>query len=195
MENIKCGIYKITNKINGKIYIGQSVDIKRRWWEHKARAFEPNSNCFNKPLYQAIRKYGISNFELTILCECKETDLNKKEAEYISTFNSIVPNGYNILPSSDKKFVKQPRCIQCGKIISKCTKGNLCRECYSKSIRKVERPSREKLKFLIRTTPFTQIGIQYGVADNTIRKWCDEMNLPKHSRKIKSYSDEEWEKI
>ena len=55
--------------------------------------------------------------------------------------------------------------------------------------------SREELKLLIRTTPFLQIGEQFGVSDNSIRKWCDKFNLPRKKSEINSYSDEEWELI
>jgi transposase len=55
--------------------------------------------------------------------------------------------------------------------------------------------TREELKQLIRTTPFTQIGKQFGVSDNTIRKWCDKYNLPRKVSEIKKYSDEDWSKI
>ena len=54
---------------------------------------------------------------------------------------------------------------------------------------------REELKDLIRTTPFTTIGKQFGVSDATIRKRCKKFNLPYHSKEIKQFSDEEWEKI
>lgn len=195
MATIKCGIYIIRNKINGKVYIGQSVDITRRWWEHKSRAFDLNNNCFHKPLYQAFRKYGIENFELNILCECAEEELNKEEAKYIKQFNSLVPNGYNILESSDKEYTKKDHCIKCGKVISRQTQNHLCRDCYCLSIRTVERPSREELKIMIRTLPFTKIGKKYNISDNGIRKWCQDVNLPYKKKEIKSYSDEEWELI
>ena len=55
--------------------------------------------------------------------------------------------------------------------------------------------SREELKNLIRTLPFTQIGIKYQVSDNTIRKWCDKYNLPRRKSDIQQYSDVEWSKI
>ena len=55
--------------------------------------------------------------------------------------------------------------------------------------------SREELKNLIRNKPFTQIGKQFGVSDNTIRKWCDKFNLPKKKTEIQNYSEEEWSKI
>ena len=70
----------------------------------------------------------------------------------------------------------------------------MCEECSHLKSRKVERPNREILKQLIRTTSFLQIGRDYGVSDNTIRKWCDSYNLPRKVSEIKKYSDEEWSK-
>lgn len=56
MSKVICGIYKITNRINGKIYIGQSVNIVRRWYAHK--------ECVsNNHLSAAIAKYGLENFD------------------------------------------------------------------------------------------------------------------------------------
>ena len=81
------GIYKITNKINNKVYIGQSVDIERRWRQHK-------NSSLDYPLYQAFRKYGIDNFQFEILEECKRSELNDKEIYYIKLYNSCV-DGYN----------------------------------------------------------------------------------------------------
>lgn len=71
----------------------------------------------------------------------------------------------------------------------------MCEECSHLKSRKVERPDRETLKQLIRTIPFLQIGKEYGVTDNTIRKWCDSYNLPRKVSEIKKYSNEEWNKI
>ena len=89
------GIYKITNLINNKIYIGKSVDIFRRFAQHKS-PYEHERNA-NFPLYQAFKKYGIKNFDFQILEECDEKDLDKKETEYIQQFHSLVhENGYNI---------------------------------------------------------------------------------------------------
>lgn len=51
------------------------------------------------------------------------------------------------------------------------------------------------LKQKIRTQTFTNIGKEYGVADNTIRKWCDYYDLPRRAKEIKSYSDIEWQQI
>ena len=55
--------------------------------------------------------------------------------------------------------------------------------------------TRDELKSLIRSTPFTQIGVKYNVTDNAVRKWCDKFGLPRKVSDIKKYTDEEWEKI
>lgn len=84
-------------------------------------------------------------------------------------------------------------CIDCGcEIRSSSTR---CISCRNKNLQTVERPSREKLKELIRTTPFLQIGKMYGVSDSAIRKWCDSLNLPRKSSVIKAISEEEWKLI
>ena len=55
--------------------------------------------------------------------------------------------------------------------------------------------TREELKNLIRSTPFTTIGKRYGVSDNAVRKWCDKYGLPRKASEIKAYSEDEWTKI
>lgn len=85
-------------------------------------------------------------------------------------------------------------CKQCGAEIHGYGKTGLCLNCYLFTLRQCERPSREELKKLIREKPFTQIAEQFGVSDNTIRKWCTVENLPIRKKDINNYSDEEWEK-
>ena len=99
------GIYKITNNINKKVYIGQSIDIKRRWRGHKSTATNPNDECYNLPLYRAIRKYGIENFIFEVLEECNVSELNEKERFYIQKYNSYF-NGYNLTLGGDSSRVK-----------------------------------------------------------------------------------------
>jgi group I intron endonuclease len=84
-------IYKITNILDGKCYIGQTKnDLNDRWKNHKNK----NSNCIY--LKNAFQKYGVSNFKFQLVCICFDEDLNKYEIEYIKKFNSLVPNGYNL---------------------------------------------------------------------------------------------------
>lgn len=93
---MSCGIYKITNLINGHIYIGQSIDIERRWYNHKHRHIHSK----NSPLYQAFRKYGINNFQFEIIEECDISLLNEKEIYWIRYYNSF-KNGYNATIGGD----------------------------------------------------------------------------------------------
>ena len=67
-----CGIYKITNQINGKSYIGQAIDIQTRWNKEKTRAFDLNSLEYEKTLSQAFRKYGLNNFTFEIIEQCEK---------------------------------------------------------------------------------------------------------------------------
>lgn len=84
-------------------------------------------------------------------------------------------------------------CVNCGAEIT--NKATLCPTCNSLKNRIVARPSREELKQLIRTKPFTTIARQFGVSDNAIRKWCDAYNLPRKVSVIKQISDEDWGKL
>ena len=80
-------------------------------------------------------------------------------------------------------------CIDCGCEIS--VKNGKCLSCRNKE-KSNKIPEREILKNLIRTTAFTQIGQQYGVTDNAVRKWCDKYSLPRRVKDIKKYTEEEW---
>ena len=95
------GIYKITNLINGKIYIGQSVDINKRWRQHK-RNSQIKGHEYDKYLYRAFRKYGLENFSFEVIEECSRELLNEKETYYIQyykandeTFGYNETSGYN----------------------------------------------------------------------------------------------------
>lgn len=98
MENKYYGvIYKITNLVNGKIYIGQTIEPKRRWRDHKNK-----NNKDNSIIGRAIKKYCIENFVFEIIDDAKSPEeLNKLEEKYINELNSLKPNGYNILKYCD----------------------------------------------------------------------------------------------
>lgn len=89
---MSCGIYKITNLINGHSYIGQSINITRRWRAH--RNYDKDREG-NRPLYRAFEKYGLKNFSFSILEECDVNDLDKKEQYWIAYYDTY-NNGYNL---------------------------------------------------------------------------------------------------
>ena len=88
-----CGIYKITNMKNDKVYIGQAVDIYKRWYEHCKAGSGIDTPQGNK-LYAAMLEDGLENFTFELLEECPREELNRKEAYYISLYNSV-QYGYN----------------------------------------------------------------------------------------------------
>ena len=306
--NTDCGIYLITNLINGKQYIGQSVGIQHRWVQHK-------NSKENYPISKAIRKYGRDNFKFEIIENCSPEELDEKEIYYIKVYNTIIPNGYNVTYGGGQGLKTDYKAIY-----EKWKEGYLCKELeeifdcedgtvhnallaygvtqeeiYKRAVkdktlpiiafdketkeplkyfhsvyaaktffktnhnssfieavkepfyrtaygyywdfanennlpkqelndkefwnyqkldtkltyertpefrekislqhRVVERPNREEFKKMIRTTSFLQLGRQFGVTDNAIRRWCDLYNLPRYKREIKKFSDEEWDKI
>lgn len=85
-------IYKITNLINNKVYIGQTVHPNKRWWEHQQRA---KTHYDAYPIHLAINKYGAENFSFEILEWTDQYD--DEEARFIKEYNSISPNGYNLI--------------------------------------------------------------------------------------------------
>jgi group I intron endonuclease len=89
-------IYKITNKVNGKVYIGKSKNPEKRWNEHKREA----RNNGSSHLYNTMRKIGIENFNFIIIEECGE-NWQEREIYYINKYNSIKPNGYNLAPGGE----------------------------------------------------------------------------------------------
>lgn len=88
-----CGVYEIINKINGKKYIGQSINVLTRWKDHIHALNRGDSSC--RLLQRAWHKYGADNFVFNILEECAEDQLDSVEIKYIQQFDTV-KNGYNI---------------------------------------------------------------------------------------------------
>jgi group I intron endonuclease len=84
-------IYKITNRVNGKIYIGQTTStLVKRWQKHQYK-----SHC--TLLSRAIRKYGKDNFDVCTISRCSSLkEMNHRESYYIKLFKALSPYGYNL---------------------------------------------------------------------------------------------------
>lgn len=90
-------IYLRTNKINGKQYVGQAVDIDKRQRDWNCLLCRYAGSAINN----ARNKYGIDAFEFEILKECKDDELNKWEMYYIKELNTKRPYGYNLTDGGD----------------------------------------------------------------------------------------------
>lgn len=90
------GVYWYRNRINGKIYIGRTKDLKKRKREHHWYYCHEN-NRYDKYLYQEMRMYGYENFEYKVLEYCDVEKLDEREIYYISLFGTTNEDkGYNI---------------------------------------------------------------------------------------------------
>lgn len=95
-------IYKITNLINNKIYIGKTnYSIEHRWQQHLYSSFKnENSQEYNYLLHKALRKYGQENFVIEKIEEVKAEEAQKREQYWIKIYNSCIlspdSNGYNM---------------------------------------------------------------------------------------------------
>lgn len=94
-------IYKITNKITGMIYIGQTIGtIERRWNDHVSSAKQRSGGRF----YRAINKYGRDGFTVEQLATAISIEeLNILEEQLILEYDCLAPKGYNILPGGKNR--------------------------------------------------------------------------------------------
>ena len=145
------------------------------------------SNC-HREFHYLEQKNNIS------LCDYLSTN-NYKTNKIILNFVELqekIINEKREQKIEEKLLNKKTFCEDCGK---ETYKGALCPDCSAKRKRKVDRPTREELKSLIKTHPFTKIAQFFFFFHNAIRKWCEAYNLPRTKKEIVQYSEEEWNKI
>lgn len=118
-DQVKGHIYKMTNKIDGKCYVGQTVSHRLnkkkyrpfgyigRFNDHLSEA-KSQTKSGSSYLNNAIRKDGASNFSVELIEICNQCDLDEKEIFYIKEFNTLFPNGYNLtIGGKSARFVRQ----------------------------------------------------------------------------------------
>jgi hypothetical protein len=91
-----CGIYSITNNLNGKVYVGQSVHIFSRWSAHLC---SKNKSAISS----ALLKYGAENFSFRVLKLCLKSQLDMLEVSWIASLNCVAPHGYNLDSGGNSK--------------------------------------------------------------------------------------------
>ena len=101
-KDMKMCIYKITNKLSGKSYIGQSRGkVGSRWGKH----IRGENRTYNSAIHAAISKHGVKNFEFLVIDFCETIEqLDYKEQLYIKQLGTLAPNGYNITTGGGKGF-------------------------------------------------------------------------------------------
>jgi group I intron endonuclease len=135
------GIYKITNKVNGKIYVGSSTNLNRRYYLHLNLL--RNNKHFNIHLQSSYNKYNEENFEFSIIEYCTADQLKEKEEYYIKILDCL-NEGYNINQFSDrppswkgKKHTKET--------IEKISQGNIGKKLSEKQINGLKERSKGEL--------------------------------------------------
>lgn len=192
------GIYKITNKINNKCYIGQSRDIEKRWKEH-IRHSKDEFTKNKPPIHRAINKYGPQSFTFEILVECSIEDLDELEKYYIKKFNSTDKCiGYNIKEGGNNGCSglvgeNNPNAVLNNDIVK------YIRECYKNGIPKNEVYIELKNNFNLNYNTFSSIwqgrSYKYIMPEvfskeniNKHRQNAYKLRTPKHCQKFKKYA-------
>lgn len=95
------GIYKITNQITHKSYIGKTNNYDRRIADHKRLAFQLDHKESDKALYRAMRKYGLENFTFELIEELKDYSISGEREKFFIKLYNTYENGYNETPGGD----------------------------------------------------------------------------------------------
>ena len=99
-------IYKITNQKNGMVYIGSSINVERRWRQHKEASINEKDHHYNYPLMIAFREFGIANFTFEVVDTLPTWEaMIEAEHNWIIKEDCMVPNGYNQTDKTDSPML------------------------------------------------------------------------------------------
>lgn len=129
-------IYKVTNLINGKIYIGKTLlTVEKRWKEH-CEDYKKQRNE-KRPLYSAMNKYGIENFKVEQIEECSDKNINEREVYWIEYYQSF-KQGYNATIGGDgKAYLDYDLICETYKQVQNATKTSELCHCNVESVRRI----------------------------------------------------------
>lgn len=159
------GIYKIVNILNGKFYVGQSREIEERFRKHK-RGFKVE-RLAKLPLYVDMKKYGVDNFRLEVIEECKVDELDEKERYWLHELDAKT-NGYNQSnepqPMHDKDFAKKH-----GKHFTEWNNKMWAKDSYREMMSKKTR---------LRNQEYMKDPVNRAKAAKRLKKYTDEIKMP-----------------
>ena len=119
------GIYKLTHKDSGKIYIGQSKHLKRRLNEHRRCEKSDDKKGSQSVVRRAIKKYSFDAFDFEIILYCQEGEyMDIMETKLIQSYDCLVPKGYNVRDGGNKVFMSE----EGRKRVSKANSGRIVSE-------------------------------------------------------------------
>lgn len=171
---MKKAIYIIENKINNKIYVGQSNNPTYRWKQHLQRT-RNNEDKGKSAIHDAMRKLGIENFTFTILGWFE--DYNEKEKEYIKFYNSLVPYGYNLTEGGDEPphffGEEHPNSVYSQKIVDEIIEALLSKQFTQAQICKKWKVPQQLVTSINRGATHRKKGIEYPII-KTSNYHCDE---------------------
>lgn len=185
------GIYKYQNKQNGKIYIGQSINLEQRVYAHKSSAFNEKAKDYNSQFHQALRKYGIDNFDYEVIAtltneEYSKEKLDELEIFFIKYYNSY-HNGYNATEGGDNNPNRSQFGEKNGRALLTEEDVIYIRECYNAHV-----PFRQVFKEY--ENKISKRGLQkvwwFDTWKNILPEYHTEENKYWHSHNAKSLSSE-----
>ena len=177
VKNVR-GIYKVTNKINGKVYIGQSVDIGKRWRQHMTAK---DDIYFHK----AIQKYGVENFQWEIIEKCKKKDLDERESYWIEYYDSY-NKGYNCTKGGEGVSGGEDHPRWKGGVSSDPEYNKQYYEANKEKRKEYYETNKNKIK---------EKGKEYYEANKEKRKEYDRQHREANKEKAKEYRETNKEKI
>lgn len=189
-------IYKITNKVNGKLYIGKTEHMNPydRWIEHMQDYTKERNN--NRYLYRAMKKYGLVNFEFEIVEKVYNDTLDNREKYYIQMYDTY-ENGYNMTLGGDgKERIDREKVINDYLIthsyIKTAANLNIQRriirniieqyELISYDVGKLSIEEVNNLKELASKYSMEEVGRQLGISGKAVRKRCDKFGIKCNKR-------------
>lgn len=160
-------IYKITNIINGKSYIGKTnLSIEKRFKEHCRDS--KKERCEKRPLYSAMNKYGIENFVVEQIDECSIAEVDEREKYWIEYFQTY-KNGYNATKGGDgKAYLDYELIIKVYKETNNTIKTAKICECSPDAVRKVlhnnniEIKTSQEVMKLEKAKPIAKLDLKTG---------------------------------